>query len=115
LEVFDCQKREKLLDIITKKLYGIGITKLLIGTKPRMGIPEFKFMVARHKLRKEWFDVVKELENRNVIHYRHNCIQICLSQEALFAVYNYNVEQKSDHSLLSDPMQPKQKLLKKLG
>jgi len=111
------ENKNEVLDRIIKKLYGVAITKMIIGLQPNIGIKEFKFMMGRCKLRHQWFDVVRELEQKNIIKYKNgrHFIQICLSQAALISVYNFHIEQPSDHILSLNPGQHKQKPLRKSG
>lgn len=53
---------------IVGKIKGIFIVKNLHDQKPRITIPEFKYIITRYSLRKtQWFVVAKELEKDNII------------------------------------------------
>lgn len=78
------------IDIIEKKIIGMGVYRYRTGERPIISMGEFKYIItrywtkktmpdgtrlSRHLKKKDWWEILKELEKRGVVkmpsHKRH--------------------------------------------
>lgn len=69
--------RPEVKEKIIQKIYGMAIIRKMNGEKPKISIPEFKFILSGWRIKKKmWFKIAKELERDSMVELRRNCPMI---------------------------------------
>jgi len=82
---------ERKIQLITQSLCSIALTKILVGQRPYMSIPEFKHLISSYNIKKKnWYFIVKYLEKAGIAKYNlGSCfVVVGLPQESLLRVYS---------------------------
>jgi hypothetical protein len=89
------EQEEKILG----KLYSIALTKIAIGDKAFIRVPDFKHILFTYKVSSHyWFDIAKVWEERNLIKlHGTRCLSVRLSYSSLAGLYknNYHIMKKT--------------------
>lgn len=81
---------DAVLEKVIRKLYGIAMMKIMLGQPPKVNVKEFKLMLSKRGLRKDWFRIAKLLHKEKIITYRHShSLEVHLTHQALFGLYSF--------------------------
>jgi len=56
---------------IIAKILGIAKAKIILNEQPKLTTGQFRFILGEYKIhRKDWFKILKELENEGILKYK---------------------------------------------
>lgn len=84
--------RERTMQKIVEKIYSVALTKVLIGRQPRITVPEFKHMLATHRVKKKlWYRLIRSMESQKMGRlHGQQYFEVHLSMETLSVVCRLN-------------------------
>lgn len=86
---------EKVFKKIVDKIYSIALTKIIIGDLPRISVPEFKYAITRHGVKKKaWYDIARFLESERMgkLH-GHRFFEVHMSSKTIAVVIKIRTAQ----------------------